>query len=109
MGNFPNVQVLLINDGSQDHSGEIALNFSETYEQFNYYEKENGGLSDARNYGLQFVEYDYVAFLDSDDLLDESYFSVLLKQIGQNSDLIVFDFLDRAEARCVQTSNSDCP
>ena len=91
MGNFPNVQVLLINDGSQDQSGEIALNFSEIYEQFNYYEKENGGLSDARNYGLQFVEYDYVAFLDSDDLLDESYFSVLLKQIGQNSDLIVFD------------------
>ena len=51
MGNFLNVQVLLINDGSQDHSGEIALNFSETYEQFNYYEKENGGLPDARKYG----------------------------------------------------------
>lgn len=91
MGNFPNVQVLLINDGSQDHSGEIALNFSETYEQFNYYEKENGGLSDARNYGLQFVEYDYVAFLDSDDLVDESYFSVLLNYINERPDLIIFD------------------
>ena len=91
MGNFPNVEVLLISDGSKDKSGEIAQRFANSHKRFNYYEKQNGGLSDARNYGLQFAKYDYVAFLDSDDLLDENYFSVLLKQIGQNPDLIVFD------------------
>jgi len=74
-----------------DKSGEIARNFSNIHKQFNYFEKENGGLSDARNYGLQFAKYDYVAFLDSDDLIAENYFSVLLKQIDQNPDLIIFD------------------
>lgn len=91
MDNHPKIQVLLINDGSKDQSGEIAKNFANTHEQFTYIEKENGGLSDARNYGLQFVKYEYVAFLDSDDLIDESYFTVLLKQIEQNPDLIIFD------------------
>ncbi|OBW58415.1 family 2 glycosyl transferase [Solibacillus silvestris] len=91
IGNHPHIQVLLINDGSNDKSGEIAQNFANTYEQFYYFEKENGGLSDARNYGLQFAEYDYVAFLDSDDLIEENYFSVLLNQIKLNPDLIIFD------------------
>lgn len=91
MGDHPNIQVLLINDGSQDKSGQIAQNFANTYKQFTYIEKENGGLSDARNNGLQFVKYEYVAFLDSDDLIEENYFSVLLKQVEQNPDVIIFD------------------
>lgn len=91
IGNHSHIQVLLINDGSKDQSGEIAQSFANIYEQFNYFEKENGGLSDARNFGLQFAKYDYVAFLDSDDLIEENYFSVLLKQIEQNPDLIIFD------------------
>lgn len=92
MGNYTNIQVLLINDGSKDRSGEIAQLFANKYEQFDYFEKENGGLSDTRNYGLQFVKYDYVAFVDSDDLLEENYFSVLLKQIERNPDCVIFDF-----------------
>lgn len=83
---------MLINDGSEDQSGKLAQKFANTYEQFNYFEKENGGQSDARNYGLQFVKYDYIAFLDSDDLLEENYFSLLLRQIVKNIDLIIFDF-----------------
>lgn len=83
--------MLLINDGSEDRSGEIAQQFADRYEQFHYFEKENGGLSDARNFGLQFVAYEYVAFLDSDDLIAENYFSVLLKKLEHRPDLIVFD------------------
>ncbi|MFF3023903.1 glycosyltransferase family 2 protein [Gottfriedia sp. NPDC057948] len=87
------IRVLLINDGSSDKSGEIAKEYAEKFD-YEYYEKANGGLSDARNYGLRFVNTDYVAFLDSDDKVTPNYFLEVFNGINENPDLIVFDWLD---------------
>lgn len=63
-----NIEVFLINDGTKDNSGEIAKSYVEKYpEIFSYYEKENGGLSDARNYAFPYIKGKYVAYVDSDD------------------------------------------
>ena len=72
---FDKIQVILVNDGTPDKSGEICENFKRKYpENVVYIEKENGGVSSARNAGMPFAQGKYVNFLDSDDKWDENAF-----------------------------------
>ncbi|MFT4412582.1 glycosyltransferase family 2 protein [Fredinandcohnia humi] len=64
---YSNIEVILVNDGSPDNCGEIAEYYSEEDHRVRVFHKENGGLSDARNYGMQYVTGDFVLFIDSDD------------------------------------------
>ena len=65
------IEILLVNDGSQDTSEAIAKQFVEKYpNKIIYLEKENGGLSDARNYAIPYAKGEYIAFLDSDDYVE---------------------------------------
>lgn len=68
---YPEIEVLLINDGSTDASDEICREYAERDNRIRYFVKENGGLSDARNYALDRAEGEYVTFVDSDDFLME--------------------------------------
>ncbi|MGF9856555.1 glycosyltransferase family 2 protein [Priestia endophytica] len=97
IGNRENIQVILVDDGSMDGSGKIAQEFTDKYPNFQYVAKENGGLSDARNYGLQFVKYEYIGFIDSDDSISENYFYEIFKVMEEEPDLIVFDWMDNGE------------
>lgn len=81
------VEILLIDDGSTDSSGSIADQYAERYSNVAVYHKENGGLSDARNYGLLRATGEYVFFLDSDDFIKEESLDVLLNAIEQNEEL----------------------
>jgi len=94
MGDRGNIQLILVDDGSTDQSGEIARKYAQKYEQIEYVYKENGGLSDARNYGLQFIHYQHVTFLDSDDYVDISYFSEVMAALKSDPDLVIFDWMD---------------
>jgi glycosyltransferase involved in cell wall biosynthesis len=68
-----NVQLILVNDGSTDRSGEICKEYRDRYpKNIVYIEKENGGVSSARNRGLKEVKGKYVNFLDSDDKLSKN-------------------------------------
>lgn len=91
---YTNWEAILINDGSFDGSLEICKNYAELDSRFRVFTKENGGVSSARNYGLQFVQGEYLEFLDSDDCMDAS---ALEKQVrvGKecNSQLVVMDAL----------------
>ena len=61
-------EIVLVNDGSTDDSGKIAKEYALKYkDKIIYLEKENGGLSDARNYGMNYATGQYIAFVDSDD------------------------------------------
>lgn len=62
-------EVLLINDGSTDTSGEICLQYSLKYDNFYYIKQRNKGVSHARNKGLEIAQGEYILFLDADDLL----------------------------------------
>lgn len=64
------IEILLIDDGSKDQSGTICDNLSEKDKRIHVYHKKNGGLSDARNYGLLRSKGEYVLFVDSDDYID---------------------------------------
>lgn len=64
---YENIEIILIDDGSKDKSGEIADTYADISHKVNVFHKENGGLSDARNYGLSNAKGKYVCFIDSDD------------------------------------------
>ena len=73
-----NIQLILVNDGSTDNSGEICVKYRDAYpDNVVYIEKENGGVSSARNEALKHVEGKYTAFLDSDDKWDLPAFATV--------------------------------
>ena len=66
------IEIIIVNDGTQDKSEEkIEKYVKENPTKIKYYEKENGGLSSARNYGLEYATGEYIAFLDSDDYVEK--------------------------------------
>ncbi len=87
------IEIIIVNDGSTDSSKSIIDEYIEKYDNIVYLEKENGGLSDARNYGLNYAKGEYVAFLDSDDYVDISIYEKMYnKAIAENSDYVECDF-----------------
>ena len=76
---FTNFEVVLVNDGSTDNSGFICQEYARLDSRFKYFEKENGGVSDARNSGLDLAQGDYVTFLDADDFLFEDHLEKLYR------------------------------
>ena len=89
------IQIILVNDGSKDNSGTIAKKYAKkNKDKVIYVEKENGGLSDARNYGLKYATGDFVAFLDSDDYIEKNaYEEMYNKAIEENADYVECDFI----------------
>jgi len=74
-----NIEILVINDGSKDHSEEIIQQFAQKYpDKIRAFSKENGGLSDARNFGIDQAAGDYIGFVDSDDYVSEQMFENML-------------------------------
>ena len=90
---YQNFECLLINDGSPDNSADICREYVEKDSRFKYFEKENGGLSDARNYGIRQSKGSYITFVDSDDWLEENAVEILMKRAEETgADLIYFNF-----------------
>ena len=89
------IEILLVNDGSQDSSETIAKQLVEKYpNKIIYLEKENGGLSDARNYAIPYAKGEYIAFLDSDDYVETNMYEEMYHKAKQEDlDYVECDFL----------------
>lgn len=86
------IEFIIVNDGSPDNSEKIIKKYLKKSSKFKYYIKENGGLSDARNYGLKYANGEYIAFLDSDDYVEsDMYQKMYEKAISNNFDMVVCD------------------
>lgn len=84
------IQIIVVNDGSKDNSQEIIDQYVKLYpDKIFSYMKENGGLGDARNYGLNYAEGEYISFVDSDDWVDEKMFEQMYNYAVQNKFQIV--------------------
>jgi glycosyltransferase involved in cell wall biosynthesis len=74
---YSNIEILLIDDGSTDATPAIAGKYAEQSDKVFYHHRINGGLSAARNTGISLARGEYIAFVDSDDWVDETYISCL--------------------------------
>lgn len=88
------IEIILVNDGSQDNSEEKAKEFEKRYpNKIKYYKKANGGLGDARNFGIKYATGEYIAFLDSDDFVELTMYEEMYKKAKQeNADMVECDF-----------------
>jgi glycosyltransferase involved in cell wall biosynthesis len=87
-------QIIVVNDGSTDNSQVIISEYATKYpNQFKSLIKENGGLSDARNFGLQYVNSEYVIFIDSDDFVESDLIERVYQQaIKTDVDMIIYEY-----------------
>ena len=89
-----NIEIILVNDGSKDRSKIVVDKYLKEYpEKIVYLEKENGGLSDARNYAIPYAKGEYIAFLDSDDYVEYTMYKDMYELAKkENSDMVECDF-----------------
>lgn len=87
------IQVIMINDGSQDDSEKVCMNYVNKYPNFQYHYKENGGSASARNVGLENAEGEYIGFVDSDDIIEPNMYEKLYATALENNAEIVFNIM----------------
>lgn len=112
---YSNWECLIVNDGSSDETEQIAKQFTARDKRFNYFFKENGGLSSARNFGLNKSTGTYIQFLDSDDFIDNAKLELSINELNkpENTDkklaisnfrMFVNDINNSSEPYCVLKS-----
>ena len=90
---FKNFELILVDDGSTDKSGEICDSFAGYDKRIRVIHKKNGGLSSARNVGLDVSIGKYIGFVDSDDWIDEFMYEKLYRNmIKTKSDIVICNF-----------------
>jgi hypothetical protein len=89
---YTNWECIIVNDGSLDNTEQVAKNWVAKDVRYSYLYKGNGGLSSARNLGLEKVKGSYIQFLDSDDILDSRKLELSLSEFDSGKDLVISNF-----------------
>lgn len=96
---YQNLEIILVDDGSPDKCGEICEAFEKNDSRIKVYHKKNGGLSDARNFGVEHSSGAFIAFIDSDDFVSPNYIDYLFTLLKKyNADI---------SACCMTNTNED--
>ncbi|HHT99528.1 MAG TPA: glycosyltransferase family 2 protein [Acholeplasma sp.] len=82
---YENIEIIVVNDGSTDNSLDILNEISKKDKRIKVISQENGGLSKARNTGLEHATGSYVGFIDSDDYIDPNMYETMLRAMKQNN------------------------
>lgn len=91
---FAEFELILVDDGSPDSCPQICDEYAKKDSRISVIHKKNGGLSDARNAGIDVAEGEWLAFIDSDDYVHEDYLKTLYNAAIENdADLVVCDFV----------------
>ena len=86
---YVNLEIILVDDGSPDDCPQICDDYAEKDNRIKVIHKENGGLSDARNAGMEIAKGKYISFIDSDDYVSLDFFETLYNTIiTENSDIV---------------------
>lgn len=89
--NYKNLEIILVDDGSTDNSGEICDKYAKEDSRIVVYHKQNGGLSSARNYGIERAHGAFISFIDSDDFVNKRYVEILMDNCGCDNITICFN------------------
>ena len=97
---YKKLEIILVDDGSTDSSPKFCDRYCEMYDNVKVVHKENGGLSSARNAGIEQMSGKYVLFIDSDDFIDQDMISRLYSVAQeQNADIVTCQFIKYYEDR----------
>lgn len=90
---YKNLEIILVDDGSPDNCGKICDEYSKKDKRIKVIHKKNGGLSDARNFGIKIATGDYIAFVDSDDYINKNMYHCLYNNLkSTKSDISICGF-----------------
>ncbi len=89
---FRNLEIILVDDGSPDKSGFICDEYASKDNRISVLHKQNGGLSDARNAGIDLSHGDYITFVDSDDTVDTHTYETLMSILSQHPEYDMIEF-----------------
>lgn len=95
---YDDYEIILVNDGSKDESGNLCNQLAERYDKISVIHKSNGGVSSARNAGIDAARGKYIAFVDSDDAVGEHMFSDMLSEMERNNADYVFCGLEEIQS-----------
>ena len=86
---YKNLEIILVDDGSPDNCGKICDEYAKTDLRIKVFHNENGGLSRARNFGIEKSNGEYVTFIDSDDFVEPNFVSTLVELCKKhNADIV---------------------
>lgn len=98
---FSDLELLLIDDGSPDRSGELCDQYAEQDARVRVIHKENGGVSTARNAGLDAATGEYITFVDSDDYIDACIYEKMMAEAERGAEVVMCDCLKEFPDRSV--------
>lgn len=105
---FTNFELILVNDGSTDRSGEICDAYASIDHRVKVIHQKNGGVASSRNTGLEVAQGEYIGFVDNDDYINETMLELLYKNaVDHSSDIVVCDFLSVNEGKRIESKNVD--
>ena len=91
---YSNLEIILVDDGSPDNCGKMCDEFASQDSRIKVIHKQNGGLSDARNAGIDVATGDYITFVDSDDYVMPNMIESLMKVIvNANADIVQCNYI----------------
>lgn len=106
---FKDFELILVNDGSTDASGDICNYYATQDERVKVIHQNNGGLSSARNAGLNMAVGEYIGFVDSDDYINRRMYEILYNNIiNFTAELAICDFIPVQENDCNKLPTSIC-
>ncbi len=90
---YKDLELILVDDGSPDNSGELCEQIAAADSRVRVIHKQNGGISSARNAGIKAARGEYIAFVDQDDTVREDMYERLMTKAAEGYDIVVSDFL----------------
>lgn len=96
------LEIIVINDGSTDKSGQVCNEYAKNYNYIRIIHIENSGVSNARNIGINESRGRYIQFVDSDDWLDSEYLQELRRSIDEECDLVSFNFIYEKDNKSIR-------